>query len=149
WTAAPLDLAMLVGFALVGVRYARRGEIARHQRAMRIATLLVLGFLGAYLAKVFVLGREDQAAWSTLDVWVLRIHELFVLVMLVAGGVAWTQGRRLRETRLVSHDPSDPEPDPVTTRRHRIAGRTAVVAGVLGFLMAIGVLAGMYARASL
>ena len=57
WTAALLDLAMLVGFALVGVRYARRGEIARHQRAMRIATLLVLGFLGAYLAKVFVLGR--------------------------------------------------------------------------------------------
>lgn len=106
WTAALLDLAMLVGFALVGVRYARRGEIARHQRAMRIATLLVLGFLGAYLAKVFVLGREDQAAWSTLDVWVLRIHELFVLVMLVAGGVAWTQGRRLRETRLVSHDRS-------------------------------------------
>ena len=28
WTAALLDLAMLVGFALVGVRYARRGEIA-------------------------------------------------------------------------------------------------------------------------
>ncbi|MEZ4289874.1 MAG: DUF420 domain-containing protein [Myxococcota bacterium] len=123
WTAALLDLAMLVGFALVGVRYARRGEIARHQRAMRIATLLVLGFLGAYLAKVFVLGREDQAAWSTLDVWVLRIHELFVLVMLVAGG-----GRGRRAGGCARRDSSATIPpirSPIRSRPGAIASPAA------------------------
>ena len=146
WTAALLNLAILVGFALFGVGYARRGEIARHRRAMKIASVLVFVFLGSYVLKVLFMGREDMGVWSQLDVWVLRIHELFVMQMLIAGTVAWVQGRKLRTTRLVTHDPSDPEADPDTARIHRLAGRTAVVGAVAGFVMAIGVLAGMFAR---
>lgn len=147
WTAALVNLGVLCLVALLGVRYARRGEIARHQRAMKIASLLVVGFLGSYVLKVVFLGREDQSVWSALDVWVLRVHELFVLIMLIAGGVAWLQVRKLAGTRLVTHDPADPQPDPKVVRIHRLAGRTAVIGSVLGFLLAVGVLVGMYARA--
>ena len=147
WTAAIVDLGSVCLFAVLGVRYARRGEIARHKRSMKIASILVLAFLASYLLKVEFLGREDMSVWSTLDVWVLRIHELFVMQMLIAGTVAWVQGRRLLPSRLVTHDPSDPIPDPRTRKIHRIAGRTAVVGSVLAFLMALGILAGMYLRA--
>jgi uncharacterized membrane protein YozB (DUF420 family) len=146
WTAALVNLAVLCGFALSGVRFARRGEIARHRRAMKVASLLIIAFLGAYVLKVVVLGREDQSVWTLLDVWVLRIHELFVMVMIGAGSVAWLQVRKLVDTRLVTHDPNDPMPDPKVVRTHRMAGRTAVISAVLAFLLAIGVLVGMFSR---
>ena len=146
WIAALLNLAVLCGVAIMGVRHARRGEIARHRRSMKIATALVFAFLGSYVLKVMFLGREDQSVWTFFDIWVLRIHELFVMVMLIAGAIAWFESRKLEGTRLVTHDPSDPEPDAKVARRHRIAGRTAVINAVLGFLMAILVIAGMFAR---
>ncbi len=146
WAAALVNLAVLCGFGLFGVRYARRGEIARHRRNMKIASLLILAFLASYVLKVAFLGREDQSVWSLVDVWVLRIHELFVVGMLVAGGIAWMQARRLLGTKIVTREPTDPAPDPKVARTHRLAGRTAVVCAVLGFVMAIGVFAGMAAR---
>jgi len=146
WTAALVNLAVLCGFALSGVRSVRRGEIARHRRAMKIASLLIVAFLGAYVLKVVVLGREDQSVWTSLDVWVLRIHELFVMFMIGAGSVAWLQVKKLVDTRLVTHDPNDPMPDPKVVRTHRVAGRTAVISALLAFLFAIGVLVGMFAR---
>ena len=146
WTVALANLAVLCGFALSGVRFVRRGEIARHRRAMKVASLLILAFLGAYVLKVVVLGREDQSVWTLLDVWVLRIHELFVMLMIGAGSVAWFQVRKLVDTRLVTHDPNDPMPDPKVVRTHRMAGRTAVISAVLAFLLAIRVLIGMFAR---
>ena len=147
WTCALADLGALCGIALFGVRYARRGEIARHKRAMKISSLLVVAFVLSYVLKVQFLGREDMSVWTTLDVWVLRIHELFVLQMIVAGVVAWIQARKLVKTRLVTHDPNDPVPDAKTVRIHRLAGRTAVIGSVFAFLFAIGILAGMYTRA--
>lgn len=146
WGAALVNLGALCGFALFGVRYARRGEIARHRRAMKIASWMIVAFLGAYLVKVQVLGAEDQSVWSALDVWVLRIHELFVVFMLGGGAVAWFKGRQLAVTRLVTHDPNDPTPDASSVRTHRIAGRTAVISSILAFVMAVGVFAGMIAR---
>ena len=148
WAAALVNLGVLCGIALFGVRYARRGEIARHKRAMKISSLLILAFIGAYVLKVVFLGREDQSTWTLLDVWVLRIHELFVLFMLGGGSVAWIQGRKLSGTRLVTHDPDDSAPDPRVLRTHRLAGRIAVIGSVLAFVMAIGVLGGMFARAT-
>ena len=148
WAAALANLGVLVGFGLFGVRYARRGEIARHRRNMKIASILIGAFLGAYVLKVVFLGREDQSLWSSLDVWILRIHELFVLFMLGGGIVAWHQARKLEGTRLVTRDPADPAPDAKVAQTHRRAGWTAIIGGVLAFLMAIGVLAGMIARAS-
>jgi len=147
WTAALADLGAVCVIALFGVRRARRAEIARHRRAMKVASLLVLGFLVSYLLKVPLLGREDMSVWSVRDVWVLRIHELFVLQMLGGGAIAWIQSRRLIGTRLVSLDPADPIPDPRSVRIHRLAGRTAVIGALLAFLSAIGVLAGMFGRA--
>lgn len=147
WTAAIVDLGMVCLIAVLGVRHARRGEIARHRRAMKIASLLVVAFLAAYLVKVRFLGREDMSVWSTLDVWILRVHELFVVQMLGGGITAWIFGRKLLGTRVVSRDPADPKPDPRQARIHRIAGRSGVIGAVLAFVMALGVLLGMYLRA--
>jgi uncharacterized membrane protein YozB (DUF420 family) len=138
---------VLCGFALFGVRFARRGEIARHQRAMKIASSLVVLFLVSYVVKLLILGRENMAIWATVDVWILRIHEVFVFQMIVAGSVAWIQSRKLLHTKLVTHEPADPAPDSRVVRIHRIAGRTAVIGAVLGWVMAVGVLVGMYLRA--
>lgn len=147
WTWALANLGVLCGTALFGVRYARRGEIARHKRAMKIASLLVVAFVGSYVLKLHFLGREELSVWSTLDVWVLRIHELFVLQMLIGGSIAWIQARKLVKTQLVTHDPNDPAPDAQTVRVHRLAGRTSIVGSVCAFLCAIQILAGMYGRA--
>ncbi len=114
---------------------------------MKNATLLVIAFLVSYVLKVQLVGREDMSVWTTADVWALRIHELFIMQMLIAGGVAWIQGRKLRATRLVTHDPDDPLPEAATVRLHRLAGRVSVIGALLGFLMAIEVLVGMYLRA--
>ncbi|MGY8737197.1 MAG: hypothetical protein ACKVIW_06730, partial [bacterium] len=86
------------------------------------------------------------SVWSNLDVWILRIHEFFVLFMIGGGAVAWVQGRKLALTRLVTHDPSDPTPDAKIVRTHRIAGRTAVISSISALVLAIGVFAGMVAR---
>ncbi len=147
WTAALVNLGVLCGFALFGMRFARRGEIARHQRAMKIASSLVVLFLVSYVVKLLILGRENMAIWSTVDVWVLRIHEVFVFQMILAGSVAWVQSRKLLRTKLVTHDPADPAPNSRVVRIHRLAGRTAVVGAVLSFVMAAAVLIGMYLRA--
>jgi len=147
WTAAIVDLGAVCFFALLGVRCARSGEIARHKRSMAIASGLIVVFLLSYILKVQLLGREDMSVWTSLDVWVLRIHEVFVMQMLVGGGIAWIQGRKLLATRLVTHDPNDPLPDARTLRIHRFAGRTGVIGSVLAFAMALWVLAAMYLRA--
>lgn len=147
WTAALINLAVICGLALLGARCARRSEIARHRRLMKTASLLVLIFLVSYVIKLAMLGREDRSGWTLFDLWLLRVHELFVLQMVVAGSVAWWQGRKLIPTRLVTLDPKDPEPEAAVAWTHRIAGRLAVAGALLALVLAIGVLAGMYARA--
>ncbi len=147
WTAALVNLAIVCATAILGVRCARRGEIARHRQAMKIASWLVVAFLLSYVLKVLVIGREDMSVWSSFDVWVLRFHELFVISMLGAGSAAWIQSRKLVGTRIVTRDPKDPEPDPKALRWHRRAGWSALLGALLGFALAIGVLAGMFQRA--
>lgn len=148
WTVALVNLGIVCALAVLGVRCARRGEIARHRRAMRLAAWLVVAFLLAYVLKVVTIGREDMSRWSSFDLWVLRVHELFVLVMLIAGGIAWVQSRRLVATRSVTRDARDPEADPNVLRRHKRAGWTAVLSAIAGFAFAGLVLAGMFARVS-
>jgi len=147
WTVAFVNLGIVCATAILGVRCARRGEIARHRRAMKVASWLVAGFLLAYLLKVAAIGREDMSAWSSFDLWVLRFHELFVVAMLIAGTTAWMQARKLVGTRLVTRDPRDPEPDAKVLRWHRRAGWSALLSAILGLALAVGVLAGMYQRA--
>lgn len=147
WTAALVNLGVVCAMALSGVRCAHRGEIARHRRAMKVASWLVVAFLLSYVLKVLLIGREDMARWSNVDLWVLRLHELFVMGMLVAGSVAWLRSRKLAGTRIVTRDARDPEPDPTVLRGHKRAGWAAVLSAIGGFLLAVGVLAGMYSRA--
>jgi uncharacterized membrane protein YozB (DUF420 family) len=149
WTGAFLNMGVIVGLAAWGVRARRRGAMALHRRNMLAAISLVLLFVVSYLFKLALLGREDLAVWASADLWTLRIHELCVLVMVVAGGVAAWRGRRLSTTRNTTLSPDDPPAPARLADGHRHAGWTAVAAVVLGFLTAGLVLAGMYRRAGL
>jgi len=97
--------------------------------------------------KLAVIGREHLSTWGMFSIWVLRIHELCVLTMVVAGAFAIARGLRLRSTRSFTRRPQDPAAPASVVRSHRGAGRTAAVAAVFGFLLAVLVLAGMYRRA--
>ena len=130
-----------------GVPLAKAGEYARHARAMRAAAVLVGAFLLSYALKLAFLGREEQGTWGRNAVWILRIHELCVFAMLIAGTVAGTRALRLRRTRNATRDPRDPPAPPELVRWHRGAGKAAVYAAALALGFAGLVLAGMYRRA--
>jgi uncharacterized membrane protein YozB (DUF420 family) len=147
WTFALLDMGAVVFFAIRGVRAVRRKAFARHRRSMLTAAVLVALFVLSYGLKLAVLGREDRASWGALSIWVLRIHELCVFTMLATGAVTLSRALRLRRTRNFTQDPQDPAAPAQIVRWHRGAGRTAVTAALLGFLLAVLVLAGMYRRA--
>ena len=147
WTFALLDLTAVVGFAAAGVAALRRGDVPRHHRRMLTAAALVGVFLVSYVCKLALIGREDRASWGTLSIWVLRIHELCVLTMLVAGAVAGSRALRLLRTRNATRDPRDPPAPAGLVRWHRGAGKTAVFAAALALAFAGLVLAGMYRRA--
>jgi uncharacterized membrane protein YozB (DUF420 family) len=146
WTGALINMALLTGFVIAGVRQVKRGEVERHRRSMLIAASLVVAFILSYVGKVAYLGREELAVWSGAARNTLRFHELCVLAMVIAGGHAIYLGRKLRASSLVSDDPNAPAPDPKQHRRHKLAGRVAGVAAVLGFASAAFVLVGMYGR---
>ena len=143
WTAAWVNMLAISVLAARGIGQIRRAEVARHRRSMTTCALLVAAFLVSYGFKLALLGREDLSVWSDPARWTLRFHELCVLTMLVAGGVALQRAHSMKGTRNVTRLPGD-APAPAATRRvHRRAGRTAVVGAALGVLSAAAVLAGM------
>ncbi|MEE3326126.1 MAG: DUF420 domain-containing protein [Myxococcota bacterium] len=146
WTIAWLNLLILSLFALSGVQQVRKGQVARHRRSMLTAAWLVVAFVVSYGFKLLFLGREDLSTWSGMDVWILRIHELFIAIMLVAGIMALLRGRRLAKTSLLSDAAGAPAPDPDEVIQHKRAGRVAVIATLMALLTAGLVLIGMYAR---
>ena len=139
WTGALIILGTVVGCGWRGIAAIRAGDVRRHRFHMTSSAAGIGMFLVAYLFKVRVLGREDRSAWSSLDYAVLYVHELFVTVMLGAGAVALFQVWRSRE-RI------DLDGAPAALPVHRRAGRIAAWAGLLAFLTAGGVWAGMLAR---
>jgi uncharacterized membrane protein YozB (DUF420 family) len=147
WTGALALMAAVVGVAFAGIRRRRRGDIAGHRRAMLCACGLVGLFLFAYVCQVFLLGHEHVAQWSPRERLVLRIHEVFIAVMLVAGIVAGSRAWRLRLTRNATLDPRDPPAPLATARWHRRAGWAAVLAALGGWLTALMLLIGMFQRA--
>ena len=146
WSLALANMAAIVGFAVVGVRAVRRGEVARHRRCMTAAAWLVAAFLVSYLAKRSWAGSEDLALWSRAARINLYVHEGFVTTLLIAGATALVLGRRLARTRRVSGRAEDPAPTAEQLRRHRRFGWVAVTASALGLLTACGILAGMFER---
>ncbi|MBW2232109.1 MAG: DUF420 domain-containing protein [Deltaproteobacteria bacterium] len=143
WTGALANMIILVAIGISGVRQIRRGEVARHRRSMLTSASLVLVFIGSYVLKLIFLGREDLASWEPTYVRTLRFHELCVLLMVVGGGLALTWGRALRQSNAIFD-----ESDSATRlrKRHRMAGRTALVAALVGVASAALVLTGMYGR---
>lgn len=144
WCVALVDLGVVVGCAMLGVRAIRRGNVRLHRRCMLTAAALVAAFLAAYLLKVALLGREDRSLWTRLDHTVLYVHESCVAAMLVGGAYAGWRASRFRAHlgRSLSL-PSRPLPGRL---RHRRAGWVAVVGAALAFATAGGVLAGMFVR---
>jgi len=134
WTAALANMLAIVALATVAVGRARRREIAGHRRLMLTAAALVGLFLISYVAKVWLLGREQLELWDARYVFTLRFHETCVLAMVVAGSRAIWLGARRGFT------------DPMRARSHRRAGWTAVVSAGLGVASAGYVLFGMYER---
>jgi putative membrane protein len=147
WTGALATLAAVVACGIRGVRAIRAGDVARHRRAMVAGALLVGLFLACYVVKVRLLGVEDRSTWTALDHAILYTHELCVAVMLGAGAVALSQAWRFR--RALGAPPRIPaDPAALPGRAvHRFAGRIAAGSGLLAFLTAIGVWAGMVLRA--
>jgi len=146
WTGALALMAGVVGVSIAGILRRRRGDLAGHRRAMLSACALVGLFLLAYLLKVFFLGHEHVAKWSPRDRLVLRIHEVFIAVMLSAGAVAGSRAWRLRRTRNATLDPFDPPAPHTVARWHRRAGWAAVLAAAGGWLTALLLLIGMLQR---
>jgi uncharacterized membrane protein YozB (DUF420 family) len=147
WTAALANLAIIVAYGARGIAAVRRGDVRTHRRMMLTGTVLVAVFLVSYVLKVVALGREDRSAWTALDFVVLYAHELCVAVMLVSGGIALFRARRFRHA--LGSDFAIPD-DPATAPEqasHRKAGTLAKWSGLLAFLTACGVWAGMWLRA--
>ena len=134
WTAALANMLAIVALAGFAVARVRRREIAGHRRLMLVAAALVAVFLVSYLAKVWLLGREQLELWDPQYVYTLRFHETCVAVMVLAGSRALWLGAKSGFS------------DPVRARSHRRAGRTALVAVLLGVASAGYVLFGMYER---
>jgi uncharacterized membrane protein YozB (DUF420 family) len=146
WTAALINLLLIVSLVTVGIRSVRCGLVSRHHRCMKTSAWLVVAFLAAYGVKLALLGRESLASWSQAAVLNLRVHELFVLTMVTAGMIALLRARQMRDTRNVSGLPADPPAPNAAIRRHRRAGWTAAISAGLGFATAVLLLAGMYRR---
>lgn len=149
WTSAFANMGLVLGLAATGVRHRRRGDVPRHRRNMLSAAALVGLFLAGYALKLAFLGREALETWSPAAIWTLRLHELCVATMLLAGGLAGVRATALRRTRNASRNPADPPAARPVVDWHRRAGWTAVVAAGLGFATAALVLLGMYRRAGL
>ena len=148
WTAAWLNLLVIVLLASAGIREVRRREIARHRRRMLAAVGLVLAFLVSYPIKLLLLGREQLEPWGTGYVATLRFHELCVAAMMIGGLTAvWLATRlRLIDAADGSRGRYPPEQIQARLRLHRRAGRTAYWGALIGLTSAAVVLFGMFTR---
>lgn len=120
---------LAVSCGLAGARAARKGQLALHRRWMNRAAALMVLFLAAYAIKALWLGREALQLWSPWAVWLLRIHETFIALML---GFA-VRARLLAEAAQRGESPA-------SRNAHRLSGRLAVLSSCGMFLSACGLL---------
>ncbi len=144
WTLALVDMWLIVGVALTGVARAFGGDEESHRRHMLLAASLVGLFVLAYAIKLLVLGREDLGVWQPWTIHLLRIHEVFIAIMLVAGARAGFLAWKFRGLEAAS----DVNRGVIRELRgrHRLAGSTAVFCAFFGAVTASGVLIGMFLR---
>ena len=146
WTAAWIDLALIVVLAALGVRQIGRGRFQAHRRLMLAAVWCLVGFLVSYVAKLALLGRETLEIWESQYVTVLRVHEACVAVMLLAGAVALIQAWKLDLPSVPERTPAAESTWSRGVELHRRAGFVALWAATLGALGAAYVLSGMWSR---
>ena len=147
WSGALANLGVIVFCTFTGVQRIRAKDVVGHRRRMITAMALIAGFLVAYLLKVGMMGREDKSAWTTLDFVILYVHEVCVVAMLAGSAVALYRAAKFR-AGLGPNLKLPPDENPLEgIERHKRAGKVAVWGSLLGFVTAMGVLAGMFARA--
>jgi uncharacterized membrane protein YozB (DUF420 family) len=144
WTLALANMGLAVVLAYLGVAAARRRRFARHRRLMLTSAALVALFVLSYAAKVALLGKEDLASWNAPSVWMLRVHESCVAVMLLGGALAATAALRGEGLLAPLASPSQTRG---RRRLHRRSGWAAVAAAALGLLSAAFVLEAMFRHA--
>ena len=150
WTAAWLNMALVVVLALAGLRQASRKNFETHRRLMLAAAWLIVGFVASYAVKLYALGREALETWDTSYVQVLRVHELCVAILVGAGAVALWKALQLGLPPGGAQGESSARPAPETLFRgiqlHRRAGFLAIGSASFGLLTAAYVLYGMWTR---
>lgn len=149
WSCALLVLLLMVVAALLGWWYGRRKDFRRHRLLMNTSVALCLIFLASYVWKVLWLGKEDLSVWSRTDLFVLRLHETLVGIMLLLGGGARLIARRFSRWILPSGRLSPPEGEDRrrALRIHRRMGQIAILISAAALLTAVLILAGMFGRA--
>jgi uncharacterized membrane protein YozB (DUF420 family) len=146
WTLAFADLVCVLLFAIAGIARIRRGDVLGHRTQMLRAAGLVGLFLGSYPVKLMILGRERLAEWEPIHVTILRTHESFILLMVLAAALAFWNARVLRlwDARDGSASPLSRASVPGRLRLHRRCGRLAVFAAAGALVTSAVVLLGMY-----
>lgn len=145
WTGALVNIWLIVAIACSGIAKVRAGDEASHQKRMVFAGGLVVLFVLAYGGKLWFLGREDLDPWQAWSVILLRIHEAFVLAMIVGGARAATLAFKVKG--FEKKTPQDAQCQ-VLRAAHRKAGKFTFVSSLGGAITATGVLLGMYLRVS-
>jgi uncharacterized membrane protein YozB (DUF420 family) len=144
WTAVWINMVGIVALTALGLARAHHGRFAEHRRWMLAGSWLVVLFLASYAGKLWFLGREALGSWSPQFVWVLRVHELCIAIMLAGGLTSLIQAWRLD---LAAVGRGRPDAERLRgIRLHRRAGKLAFGAALCGVATAAYVLYGMYQR---
>ena len=115
-----------------------------HRRWMNASCWLVVLFVVSYVFKVVFLGKEDLSTWKASYVVVLRIHELFIGVMLLAGGLGRWLAHRFRDSLTATQVNAAMA---ILRRRHTILGKVTLVAASAALITASILIFGMLERA--
>ncbi|MDJ0838159.1 MAG: DUF420 domain-containing protein [Acidobacteriota bacterium] len=121
WLFAYVLMSVTLVIAFRAIRQVKAGKLAAHMKSMVLACNLLLFFVGTYVVKVLVLGREVKEGWSTLDFVILYTHEAFILIMLVSGTLARLFARKFKDR--LEHPTRE---DLANRRKHMLSGKIAV-----------------------
>jgi len=146
WLYAWVVTMNILGSAVYGVRQAQKDDLFAHRRWMNISCWLVALFVVSYVFKVVFLGKEDLNTWKDSYVIVLRIHELFIGIMLFAGGMGRWLAHRFRDSLAATQVD---EPTAAMRRRHTVLGKITLLAASAALITASFLIYGMLERAQI
>lgn len=139
WTFSLAIAGGALVLAISGVLAVRGGNVETHRRRMKGSVGLVIAFVASYGVKLAVIGREALHTWEPFFVTVLRVHQGFISVMLMAG--IWAL---VLSPKTLSTDAAERE---AARLRHRLAGRIAIASFAAALSMSAITYWGMWQRA--